>query len=565
MHNTCRDEYMEGLIKFRDIPLEKLSRDILLKAAVDEPKDFLDFIVEICEKDINGLINFDLSIGLVLDLVANTYITMDFYLKLFKLNPIEVYRFIPRQFLTQEMCEEYFEKCKTYAVVHLCIPEEFRTREMWKVLISEPKYTCLFVKIPEELLDQEMCDIYFNKYPLKGFKNIPIQFRTKDMCVNLVRRMTFHYMEDISLLEEIPLEFWNQEMCDELFIWDHNCFKYIPEKFRTKEMYVEVLQNDIFNYINFVISKINDPEIISVAVFELRKLIKEKKTIDIDLTLFLELIKMYPDLNKVLSREKKEELINRELYLLIDNGGSLESIAKRFELSVSSINNKLEEMKDKDMRTYVKIKKILERNADLYMMSMLNDIDNFGKIILSLGSLNGNSLNIEQKVKFAYLYYKYIYNSLDEIYIFNKRYYKNVNVMSMQEIIDRTRAIDTFFRRFFKFHFIYNDTIFLEDIPEVKTIMFNNSWVRKYERDKFFAIKDGRPTMEHRYGKNGNLLTLDIEQYVVNELKKIGIPLNDCVVQCAFREYFNDNLDEYINKLLSYDDEVKIECKTKRR
>ena len=621
MYKTCHDEYVEGVIKFRDIPQEKISRDILLKAAVDEPREFLNFIIDLCKKDRYGLRKFGLSIELALDLVSDTYITTDICLRLFETNPYEMRFLIPRKFLTQEICAEYFEKCRSGYTVHLCIPEEFRTREMWKELISDPRYRCLFSHIPIELLDQEMCDVcfneypllvfkyipvqfrtkkmyedlvniiafhetggidllekipvefwnqkvcdvYFYRYPLKGLKNIPVQFRTKKMYEYLVIKVAFHGMEYINLLEEIPAEFWDQEICDELFFEDYNCFKYIPEKFRTKEMYIEVLRNNISEYINFVALKINDPEILGVAVFELRRLIKEKKTVNMDISLWFELVKLYPDLNRVLSRETKTELINRELYLLIDNSGSIESIAKRYEVSVSTVSKRLEEIKDTDIDAYTKIKKVLEKNADLYMMSMLSDIDNLGKIILSLGNLKVNSLSLEQKVKFAYLYYKYIYNPLDEIYIYNKRYGKDKSVVDKQGIIDRTRMIDGFFKRFLKFNYIYNDNLSLEDIPEGKTILFNNSWVRKYKREKFFAIKDGRATMERRYGKDSKLLTLDIEEYIIDELKNFGIPLNDCVVQCAFREYFNGNLDEYINNLLSYDTEINIKGKIKRR
>ena len=39
-----------------------------------------------------------------------------------------------------------------------------------------------------------------------------------------------------------------------------------------------------------------------------------------------------------------------------------------------------------------------------------------GEIILSLGYINTKFLNIDQKVKFAYLYNKYVHQSLEEIY-----------------------------------------------------------------------------------------------------------------------------------------------------
>ena len=64
--------------------------------------------------------------------------------------------------------------------------------------------------------------------------------------------------------------------------------------------------------------------------------------------------------------------------------------------------------------------------------------------------------------------------------------------------------------------------------------------------------------MEHRYGKNGDLLTLKIEEKIINVLKSEGIPLNEIIVTNAFKEYFNGNLALYVEKLKGYDGEFEI-------
>lgn len=69
----------------------------------------------------------------------------------------------------------------------------------------------------------------------------------------------------------------------------------------------------------------------------------------------------------------------------------------------------------------------------------------------------------------------------------------------------------------------------------------------------FFAIKNGVCTAVYRYGKDGKLLSLEIEEYIIKRLKEDRIPLNNVIVKGAFREFFNYNLEEYILQLQSYD------------
>ena len=55
-----------------------------------------------------------------------------------------------------------------------------------------------------------------------------------------------------------------------------------------------------------------------------------------------------------------------------------------------------------------------------------------------------------------------------------------------------------------------------------------------------------------------------MDNKVVGILVSEGIPLNSMIVQTAFREYYNDNLIDYIFKLHSYDEIIIDERENKK-
>ena len=174
----------------------------------------------------------------------------------------------------------------------------------------------------------------------------------------------------------------------------------------------------------------------------------------------------------------------------------------------------------------------------------MKDADNLSVIIDYLGNIDFKGISLEQKLKFSYLCNKYLTRDLEEIYSFGYDKYSSKDYSNIKK----------FFNRVLKYNFINSDYI---TIPEKKTIKFNNSWFRNYNTERFFAIKDGKPTMEHRYGKNSELLTLEIEDKIVNALKFEGIPLTEVLVTTAFKEYFNGNLSGYIEKVNGFSTEFE--------
>ena len=289
-----------------------------------------------------------------------------------------------------------------------------------------------------------------------------------------------------------------------------------------------------------------DVDIISIAKMEMDKMVENIDLVERkDLTKLMSLIiKLYPKSEEIIYNSKDEE-IRKELYSLINNGGTIEGIAERYMIDVSYVNRILDRIKEDDISSYTAIKNVLDINQRSHFLNMINDVKILSFIIESLGKIDVKGLNIEQKLRFTYLCNKYLSYDLEDIYSFDYSKYINGDMS----------IVTKFFNRVLKYNFIRNGNA---TIPENKTIQFNNSWLRKYNRNKFFAIKNGKATMEHRYGKNGDLLTLEIEEKIINVLKSEGIPLNEIIVTNAFKEYFNGNLALYVEKLKGYDGEFEI-------
>lgn len=469
---------------------------------------------------------------------------------------------IPDGMLSQELCDMIFEMNQVESFFH--IPNRFKSSSMCLKASLNASDSEILKHIPSEKITQDICDIVFDKDNVLAFYRIPDIFKTEVMCV--IAAMSF---DDINILKKIPRNILNQRICDIVFErYYEKCFVDIPEEFRTRDMYIYLLKENFVKYIDCVPEKVHDSDLYAIAMLELKKLMEQRKTINTDSFLCRNVIQLYPYLIKALSRGKRDEIINEDLYALTINGGTISGIALKYELDIDTVRNVLERMKENNLEMYTSIKKVLDSNQKKFYVGMMLDIKKLGMIISSLGSLNGQTLSAEQKIKFSYLCHKCIYNPLEEIYSYNKRHNidtdNNINNEEKNEYMMLSKKINVFFRRFLKYNFVICDGVTIIDIPERNTIIFNNSWLKRYDREKFFAIRDGVPTAEKRYGKNASLLTFEIEEYVISELNRFDIPLIDVIVQGAFREYFNGNLDGYLSKFQEYN-ELIIDINGKRK
>lgn len=315
---------------------------------------------------------------------------------------------------------------------------------------------------------------------------------------------------------------------------------------------INLLKKDLQNQARFVPETLYNENIFSVIVIALKNNMAIGETIRMNAPIFEIILNMYPELLKAFNKEYVERILTKELTEAITNGKTANDICKKYDISNRKINVILEKIKLSNPELYNEIMNALNKNRVQKRNSIIEDINNLNIIISLLGPVGNNALSIEQKIKFAYLYGKYIHNSLEEIYNYE---YKNIDGID-------TNKMTHFFNGILKFAHIYKPTVNQERVVDLE---FNNNWHRDYDKDKFFGIKNGIPTIDNKYGKNAELLTLDIEQKIIEILKEEGIPLKTIVVKCAFREFFKDNLFEYINMLKEYSKEfeklTKIENK----
>lgn len=468
--------------------------------------------------------------------IPDEYKTQEECNRFFDIDPLKNIWKIPLNFRTKDMLLKIIDlDDNLFGIIKF--PKNVMTKETYKMVFDKIDSFKAFELIPEQYISQEMCDRLFNIDYISAFKIIPDRYITKRMCIYVLDNLT-----SISEMGLFVKRFKNQEIFDYMFDKNYKkYFKYIPSEFRNKRMYLHLLKNNVYKYSKIVPMELyDDIDVIDIVCSELKKIIDKNITIPADSELCLNVIKLYPSLIKVLEQQYMDNIIIGDIYSIINEHGTLEFIANKYDVSIYYIENLVEKIKNIDIDKYNIIKKILEDNRINYLANMLNDITNLGEIILSLGDIVNYELNAEQKIKFAYLFYKFCNNSLEEIYYFDYKKY------SYEYLND----INFFFNKCLKYKYIFTST----DYAEEKNIFeFNNSWLKKYNRNSFFKIKEGIPSIEHKYGKEGKLLTFDIEIDIISRLKNECIPLNSYIVQCSFKEYFNNNLDGFIAVIKSYD------------
>ena len=179
-------------------------------------------------------------------------------------------------------------------------------------------------------------------------------------------------------------------MCNEYFNLNRESFEiYVPRDMYTKEMYMELLKRDFIRYSKEIPDSIIDVDTISIAKIEMNKLIQNEELIERkDLSkLMLMVIKLYPECKEIIFIDQEEKIRN-DLYSLINNGGTLESIAEKYGVSVSIVNGILEKIKVEDEVNYNAIKDVLDMNQRGYFFNMMRDVSNLSIIINMIGTVD---------------------------------------------------------------------------------------------------------------------------------------------------------------------------------
>ena len=431
-------------------------------------------------------------------------------------------KFIPVRFITKEMCD--YALAKDFDNMWKYIPKEYRAEE------PQEKYDKLFElthdisKIPPKNQTQEMWNVVFK---LKGcnINIVPIKWRTSEM-IDLFNKM---YVEERKRIKEQTKYY---------YLLNNNpvlCFEKCPSYLRSRKLYSKLIQIDVSKYMQYVPNEYCDDGMIDLAYNEITKLFNSKIKIKNDSLLLRLTLKKYPVILKVMGYDILYKTIVNSLLIMVQNGGTLEYISKKYGISNYRINTIINSLEHKDKEKYQLIKNKLKENAELWLQRMEYDCSNLCEIIDSLGKVDDSFLSIDKKITFSYLYYKKIYNPLESIYDFAKRY-ENTNW---------SNKIIKFLDSVFKYDLLNNSIISQETFDSYK---FNNTWLNSFNKNKFLKSKT-----VFSYSYNGIKITIDMIDKIIKILVHENIPLSNIIMQVAIKECINNNLDEYISYLHSLD------------
>ena len=453
---------------------------------------------------------------------------------------------VPEKFLTQEMCNLVMSKNINNIIY---IPVQYQKQEMFELAVSKNANNIRYV--PDGFKTQEMCKFAVSKNA-NNIRYVPKKFLTQEMCKFVVSKNAnnIRYVPKKFLTREIRNliifriqnlrdEFKTQKLCDEAVSKYPGNIKYVPDRFKTQEMCIKVLKIDVYIYSKLIPKNMWNETVLAVVKNELNKLIQSKKTIPADSELCNYLIDLFPELTLLLGKEKSNKIIIEEIKKILINKGSIESIAEKYGITTNVVNGILKQLKETDLELYEKIKKHLDNNQRKFWFARLADIEKVVQIIRSLGDLNDKRLSPEQKIKFSYLYGKYVNIPLEEMYEFDYDKYSP----------EYASTLSYFFEKYLKFDILLDENTIRMDAREIE---FNNSWLSNYSSNRYWGVKEGVPTMTHNYA--GKEMTKEAERHVINELRMQQIPLKQFIVEQAFRHYAKGTLNEYIRTLQSYED-----------
>lgn len=495
----------------------------------------------------------------LIEYIPKKYITQEISNKAFSKNK-KFIKYIPPEFFNQQMWEYIIEKIPklieytpkkfinkkisnlvlSYDIILIkYIPKEFTTQNIWnKAIKKSPK---LIEYIPKSFITQEICDTTFFKDPTL-IKYIPKEFISKNIA-------DYVYLQNPTLLHYLPQTYINQKRNENLVLSEPQFITLIPKEQLTKETCLKLIYQNP-NNIRYIPKEFITEELLIQLILQKEELINIIPEEFIKEKLCLKLIKINPTLINIIPENIKNKKVNsnytlleyiiiNELEYIINHHGTLENIIKKYELPLNKINSTIEKIKEIDIQLYTKIKNKLLTNQKNWIINMHNDCRKLTEIILSLGNTNSNALNKAQKIKFAYLYKKYITNSLDEIYSF---------LINRNNLIKEYNILICFYKNILNYHKI-NDILTLPEI--ITNIKVNNKWLEDFNKPKYLSINNGLPTSIIKYKEQET--NIEVIDNIINVLKKEHIPLNDIIVKEAIRQHFDGTLHNFISNLKSYD------------
>ena len=409
-----------------------------------------------------------------------------------------MYEYIPVEYRKDKLQEDYN---KIFELTHdiLRIPPKNQTQEMWNVVFR--LNGCNINVIPTNWRTSEMIDL-FNKMYAEGIDREKEQY--------------------IQLLKIDPVL----------------CFEKCSPNLRTRELYLKLIKIDVLEYMQYVPEEYCDDEMIDITYNELLKQFNKKNKINDDSKLLRLTFKKHPSILKLMEYDILYSTIVDLLLSIIQNGGTLEYISMKYDISIYRINCIIDSLEYRDNEKYLLIKNKLKENAELWLQRMKNDCSILCEIIDALGVADYSFLPIDKKITFSYLYSKRIYNSLENIYDFAKRYDNNNWATKIIKFLDDI----------FKYELLRNSIITQEAYD---CYIFNNTWINRFNKMRFLNLTND--SVYYSYTYNGIEVTPDMIDKIINILVHENIPLSNVIVQIAIKKYINNSIQEYINYLHSLD------------
>ena len=256
--------YVSHNIKFKDIPLSELNKDILKLAAVWDKKDYIEVVFKLYEIDNNlDLISFA---RLIWD-GSNEYYEM--YERIFDIDSVKYFDLIPNKAKNSRMWNKMFEmEPERYFPL---MPSHFVTSSMYERLlkINFDKY---FDMIDVSKVKPRLCEYIYRISPEKLFKFVGFRYSdnvyygellTKEMCLKLIEIDSERFFMEANVVytdmffdinpekyfDLIPESKRNLHICEVMFKID--CEKYflkIPMRFRTADMCDKMFEIDKKKY-----------------------------------------------------------------------------------------------------------------------------------------------------------------------------------------------------------------------------------------------------------------------------------------------------------------------------
>ena len=328
--------------------------------------------------------------------IPQTRQTQEMWNAIFYSNPIENWDMIPGLYKSQELCDKMFElthdislipeyRYTTNMLEYFLKQNEFELAKIPKKYWNKKIYNYLFMLdyrniriIPSKFITKEMCDYALSKDFVNMWKYIPLEYRkdepqekynklfklTHDILKIPPKNQTQEMWNVVFKLNGcniniIPIDWRTNEMFDlynKMYVQQDNrknersnyiyllandpvaCFEKYSPYLRTRELYIKLIQIDVFKYMQHVPDEYCDDEMIDLAYNEISKLFNKKTKINNDSLLLRLTLKKYPSILKIMGYNILYSTIVDALLLMVQNGGTLEYISKKYGISIQRIN-----------------------------------------------------------------------------------------------------------------------------------------------------------------------------------------------------------------------------------